>query len=142
MKKTGCYVFLIVLLAAACKPSHKINKVVGITKATFENTQWALIELNTQAITFENKPYLVFAPKSMVVNGFGGCNQLAGSYEFSGQKLKLNNIAATRMFCQETMQTEVAFIQSLQQVNQYLIEGHELLLLQDDKVVARFRATN
>lgn len=142
MKKTGCYVFLIVLLAIACKPSHKISKVVGITKATFENTQWALIELNAQAITFENKPYLVFAPKSMVVNGFGGCNQLAGSYEFSGQKLKLNNIAATRMFCQETMQTEVAFIQSLQQVNQYLIEGHELLLLQDDKVVARFRATN
>lgn len=142
MKNIGYYIFIIVLLATACKPSNKINKVVGITKATFENTRWALIELNAQAITFENKPYLVFAPKSMVVNGFAGCNQLAGSYESSGQKIKLNNIASTRMFCEETMQTEIAFLQTLQQVNQYQIEGHELLLLQDDKVVARFRVVN
>lgn len=142
MKKIGYYILVVVLFASACKPSNKINKVVGITKATFENTKWALTELDAQAITFENKPYLMFAPKSMVVNGFGGCNQLAGSYESSGQKLKLNNIAATRMFCKETMQTEIVFLQTLQQVNQYQIEGHELILLQDDKVVARFRVVN
>jgi heat shock protein HslJ len=142
MKRNALYIFILILVAMACKPSHKINKVVGISTATFENTRWALIELDAQAITFENKPYLVFAPKSMVVNGFGGCNQLAGSYESSGQKLKLNNIAATRMFCQQTMQTEVAFLQSLQQVNNYKIEGHELKLLQDEKVVARFRVVN
>ncbi|MBX2915169.1 MAG: META domain-containing protein [Cyclobacteriaceae bacterium] len=142
MKKIGYSIFIVVLVAAACKPSNKINKVVGITKATFENTKWALTELDAQAITFENKPYLMFAPKSMVVNGFGGCNQLAGSYESSGQKLKLNNMAATRMFCQETMQTENAFLQTLQQVNHYRIEGHQLMLLQDDKVVARLRVAN
>jgi len=142
MKKISCYILTVVLLAAACKPSNKINKVVGITKATLENTRWALTELRAESITLENKPYLVFAKKSLVVNGFGGCNQLAGSFELTGEKIKLNNIAATRMFCQETMAVETSFLQSLQVINTYRIEGHELLLFQNDALIARFRATN
>ncbi|MBX2897576.1 MAG: META domain-containing protein [Cyclobacteriaceae bacterium] len=142
MKKLRSYSIFIVVVFAACKPSDKLNKVVGITKVTLENTRWALIELDAQAITFENKPYLMFAPKSMVVNGFGGCNQLAGSYQSSAQKLKLNNIAATRIYCPETMQTEIDFLQRLQQITNFRIEGHELILLYDNIVVARFRAVN
>jgi heat shock protein HslJ len=130
------------LLIVSCKPSNKINKVVGITKATLENSRWLLTELNTQPITIQSKPYLVFAAKSMVLNGFGGCNQLAGSYEVSGQKIKLNNIAATRMFCQETMAVENSFLQSLQLINAYKIESQELLLLQDDTIIARFQSAN
>jgi heat shock protein HslJ len=141
-KILGFLTLIGLLLIVSCKPSNKINKVVGITKATLENSRWALIELNAQPLTIENKPYLVFAAKSMVVNGFGGCNQLAGSYEVSGQKIKLNNIAATRMFCQETMAIENSFLQSLQVINTYKIESQELLLLQDDTVIARFRIAN
>ncbi len=101
-----------------------------------------LTELRAESITLENKPYLMFAKKSLVLNGFGGCNQLAGSYEVSGQKLKLNNIAATRMFCQESMAVETSFIESLQVINSYQIVGHELHLLQDNTLIARFRLEN
>ncbi len=142
MKRNIAVIVVLIILSSGCKPSDKINKAVGITKATLENTQWALIELRTESITLENKPYLMFAKKSMVVNGFGGCNQLAGSYEVSGQKIKLNNIAATRMFCQESMPVETSFLQSLQAINSYRIEGHELLLLQDEALIARFRVAN
>lgn len=142
MKNNIAIVLVLVILSAGCRPSDKINKAVGITKATLENTRWALTELHAEPITLENKPYLMFAKKSMVVNGFGGCNQLAGSYELSGQKIKLNNIAATRMFCQETMSVETSFLQSLQIINAYRIEGHELLLLQDEVLIARFRVAN
>lgn len=142
MKNNIAIVLVLVILSAGCRPSDKINKAVGITKATLENTRWALTELRAEPITLENKPYLMFAKKSMVVNGFGGCNQLAGSYELSGQKIKLNNIAATRMFCQETMSVETSFLQSLQIINAYRIEGHELLLLQDEVLIARFRVSN
>lgn len=142
MKNNIAIVLVLVILSAGCRPSDKINKAVGITKATLENTRWALTELHAEPITLENKPYLMFAKKSMVVNGFGGCNQLAGSYELSGQKIKLNNIAATRMFCQETMSVETSFLQSLQIINAYRIEGHELLLLQDEVLIARFRVSN
>lgn len=142
MKNNIAIVLVLVILSAGCRPSDKINKAVGITKATLENTRWALTELRAELITLENKPYLMFAKKSMVVNGFGGCNQLAGSYEISGQKIKLNNIAATRMFCQETMSVETSFLQSLQIINAYRIEGHELLLLQDEVLIARFRVAN
>lgn len=133
---------LIVLVSASCKPSHKINEVVGITKATLENTRWVLTELNTQPVAIDNQPYLVFASKSMVLNGFGGCNQLAGSYETTGQKIKLKNIAATRMFCAETMSLETSFLQSLAGINTYRLEGHELILLQDERVIARLRVEN
>ncbi|MCW5909733.1 MAG: META domain-containing protein [Cyclobacteriaceae bacterium] len=133
----------VILLIAGCRPSDKISQVVGVGKApTLENTRWTLTELNTQPVSIETKPYLVFAAKSMVLNGFGGCNQLAGSYESSGHKIKFNNIAATRMFCQETMQVEAAFLQGLQSISHYRIEGHELILLQDNTVVARLRAVN
>lgn len=142
MKNYVAIVLVLVILSAGCRPSDKINKAVGITKATLENTRWALTELHAEPITLEKKPYLMFAKKSMVVNGFGGCNQLAGSYELSGQKIKLNNIAATRMFCQETMSVETSFLQSLQIINAYRIEGHELLLLQDEVLIARFRVAN
>ncbi|HRE67144.1 MAG TPA: hypothetical protein PLX76_09525, partial [Cyclobacteriaceae bacterium] len=70
LKITGLLT-LIAFLAMNCKPSNKINEVVGITKITLENTRWDLVELNSQAVTIENKPYLVFASKSMVLNGFG-----------------------------------------------------------------------
>jgi heat shock protein HslJ len=142
MKNNIAIVLVLVILSAGCRPSDKINKAVGITKATLENTRWALTELRAETITLENKPYLMFAKKSMVVNGFGGCNQLAGSYEVSGQKLKLNNIAATRMFCQEAMAVENSFLESLEVVNAYRIVGHELHLLQNDALIARFRLAN
>lgn len=141
-KIIGLLALVSVSILSGCKPSNKINKVVGITKATLENTRWALIELRAEIITLENKPYLMFAKKSLVLNGFGGCNQLAGSYEVSGQKIKLNNIAATRMFCQESMAVETSFLQSMQVINAYRLEGQELVLLQDDTLIARFRATN
>lgn len=141
LKITGLLT-LIAFLAMNCKPSNKINEVVGITKITLENTRWNLVELNSQAVTIENKPYLVFASKSMVLNGFGGCNQLAGSYELNGQKIKFNNIAATRMFCAETMTIETSFLQSLEIINVYRLEGHELILLQDEGVIARLRVAN
>ncbi|GIL22645.1 MAG: hypothetical protein BroJett042_11580 [Bacteroidota bacterium] len=143
MKKYISYILTLGVLAAACKPSERINQVVGVTKtASFVDTRWALIELEEKPVDLENKPYLVFAAKSMVVSGFGGCNQLGGSYESSGQKLKLNNMAATHMYCHDSMEVETAFFQSLQKINQYKIEGHELMLLQDDKVIARFRVIN
>lgn len=139
MKIHKAIVLVLIIIGASCRPSDKINKAVGITKATLENTRWVLTELRAESITLENKPYLMFAKKSLVLNGFGGCNQLAGSYEVSGQKLKLNNIAATRMFCQESMAVETSFIESLQVINSYQIVGHELHLLQDNTLIARFR---
>lgn len=142
MKNSIAIILVLVILNIGCRPSDKINKAVGITKATLENTRWALTELRAETITIENKPYLMFAKKSMVVNGFGGCNQLAGSYEVSGQKLKLNNIAVTRMFCQENMAVENSFLESLQVINSYRILGHELHLLQNDVLIARFQLAN
>jgi len=142
MKNIAKFLLVFIVLLAACKPSNKINQVVGVTKATFADTRWVLMEINSQPITNESKPYLMFAAKSMVVNGFGGCNQLAGSYEATGQKIKFNNIAATRMFCEETMQVETSFLQSLEAINYYRLEGRELILLQEETIIARFRAEN
>jgi hypothetical protein len=63
MKNNIAIVLVLVILSAGCRPSDKINKAVGITKATLENTRWALTELRAETITLENKPYLMFAKK-------------------------------------------------------------------------------
>jgi hypothetical protein len=46
------------------------------------------------------------------------------------------------MFCHETVAIENSFLGSLQVINSYRIVGHELHLLQNDALIARFRLAN
>ncbi|MBN8578921.1 MAG: META domain-containing protein [Cytophagales bacterium] len=129
----------ITICAFACKPSDKLNQVVGLSKSTLEDTRWVLEELNNQPVSTQNQPFLVFASKSMVLSGFGGCNQLAGSYETARLKLKCNNVVATRMYC-DVGQLENDFLTLLQKVNRYHIEGDTLSLYEDAVLLGRLKA--
>ena len=134
--------FVFIFLIMACRPSNQIGELVGtINERPLEGTNWLLIELNEKDIsTVEyDKPISVFYQKEEhKVNGFAGCNSFTGGYQLDGSKIVCTPLAATRMFCQETMEIETAFLQMLQTEHSFKMEGAHLIFKDKGKVVARF----
>jgi heat shock protein HslJ len=141
---SGMRLIFLLLLFAACKPSHQIRDLVGVPKERpLENTYWVLTELDGKPIATiieAKKIHLQLNPVTKTASGFAGCNQFTGSYTLEGKKLGLNGIASTRMFCLESMEVETRFIQVLQEVNEFRIKEHELFLSKDDQQLAKFQA--
>ncbi len=100
--------------------------------AQFENqlnTTWELQLINDLPVTVYNKlPYLEFQLKDNRFAGFGGCNQISGPVQHSGNTLKFGMIIATKMACPD-LETESQFLQLLNNRTwSYKIEGSNLVL--------------
>ncbi len=109
-----------------------------------ENTHWKLIRLNDTPIVVaspQHEPTLIFDARSQRVSGSGGCNQVTGAYELSGEQLTFSHMASTRMACPQGMDTEAAFLRGLAKVNKWKIVGRDLELFDaEGKSIARFEA--
>ena len=67
------------------------------------------------------------------VNGNAGCNDFFASYETdSTGKLSFSQAGATRMFCENAMQQEDAYLNALAQVSQFKTEQGKLFLFSAD----------
>jgi len=121
------------------------NETCGSIKAmSLEDTYWALLELDGATIVptpSDEAPYLELNSNKASAYGFGGCNRFFGSYQASGRSLTFGDLGATRMACPEGMDQEQRFFAALASTTRYEIHGSKLLLLADDKVVARFEAS-
>lgn len=64
------------------------------------------------------------------VSGSGGCNRFGGSYEQTGQNLRIGPLMATRMACAdpEKMQTEQKFFELLEAVHGFEATHMKLIL--------------
>lgn len=135
---------ILLILLAACRPSHKIGELVGVPKERpLEDTYWVLTELDGKPIATINeakKLHVLLNPVTKTASGFAGCNQFTGEYTLEGKKLSLKNLASTRMFCQETMTIETRFLQVLQEVDEFKVKEHELFLSKGDLQLAKFQA--
>jgi heat shock protein HslJ len=80
------------------------------------------------------------------LEGDGGCNRFRGGYTLNRDWRAIGPIANTRKACPEPdgiMEQEVTYLQALETVAKYRIEGEELTLLNGDgKVAASFRAVD
>jgi heat shock protein HslJ len=134
-------ILLFLLLFSACRPTHKIGELLGVPKERpIENTHWILTQINEIDLAENSKqPFIQLNPDGNKINGFGGCNQLAGQYTQLGKKITFRT-TATRMFCQETMEIETNFLQALENTTEFDIEKHILLLKMDKKILLTFRA--
>lgn len=122
------------LETGACEPA---------AAATLINTWWRLTHLAGQAVQLgeaASEPHMVLELQSPQVRGNGGCNGFFGSYELSGDALKFSALGATRKACADGMDTEQAFLSSLERVTSFGISGQVLHLLAGEEIVARFEA--
>ena len=71
--------------------------------------------------------------KSGRVNGTGGCNRVAGTFERNGSLLKMSQLGATRMACANPAVNinETQFFAALQATASYRLQNRSRLVLLD-----------
>jgi heat shock protein HslJ len=116
----------------------------GRSAAQLENTYWKLVDLNGKPVAAaarRREPYLRLNPEGKTLQGSGGCNAMRGAYQLDGSKLRLTQIATTRMACPDPyMNQESAFLKALEATDSFKISGDTLELHGGGKSIARFEA--
>jgi copper homeostasis protein (lipoprotein) len=109
-----------------------------------ENTYWKLTRLNDTPVRVfadQPEPYLVLRSVESQVAGSGGCNRFHGGYELDGDALTFGPAGATMMSCPAGQDQEHAFLQALDLVRNWRIDGQHLELVdQQGTVLLRFEA--
>lgn len=99
--------------------------------ASFVNTYWKLLEMNGKPAALgagEKEISLVTGGGENHVHGFSGCNRFSGGYKQNNDRLEFGNLATTRMACADSMELESAFLDALNRVRRYSIQGERLTL--------------
>jgi heat shock protein HslJ len=66
---------------------------------------------------------------------------MIGSYVLENDTLRFSQVAATKMACLKGMDTEDAFLKTLDQIRRWWIEGEHLMLTNEyGEILAQFEA--
>ncbi|MCB0725615.1 MAG: META domain-containing protein [Ignavibacteriae bacterium] len=130
--RTILLIFFIVSIAAC-----------NTVKYSAENI-WRLYELNGDSIlpgkSWDEEIVFMFE-KNNRIEGFGGCNELTGSYEKGIYDIKFK-VISTKRYCEGKMEIENEFINALNSANRYdLPYENELYLYKDSLLLAKFMGT-
>jgi heat shock protein HslJ len=102
------------------------------------DTTWTVVELDGAPVIDERAPTLAFDLEEARVAGFAGVNRLMGSFSLDEEGLRFGPLATTLMAGPEdAMQRERRFLDVLDRVTGYLLEGRSLALVAGDEVVVR-----
>ncbi len=104
-------------------------------------TEWHLVELGGVAVEAdgERRPRLVLDLEEARVAGSGGVNRIMGTFALAEDELRFGPLATTLMAGpEEAMVRERAFLDTLETVTSYDLDGTSLTLLAGEQRVARF----
>lgn len=109
--------------------------------ASVTNTYWRAIDLYDVPVDpGSDGKEIHFKLLGDRATGFAGCNNFSGGYTLSGNQVAIGPLAATRMMCADTMQTESQFFRAMDSTTRFLVYGDILTLFADEMAVARFEA--
>jgi copper homeostasis protein (lipoprotein) len=135
-------------------PTLLVERYIGIwpgetcgpplATALLQETYWKLTRLEDNPVMLAEKqrePSLVFRSQQNRVTGFGGCNNLTGTYVLNGGEITFKGVAATQRACLQGMDIEGALFKVLEKVRRWKIFGQHLELYDaGGKMLARFEA--
>ncbi|MBS1794749.1 MAG: META domain-containing protein [Acidobacteria bacterium] len=129
--KYGLQILVVIALAALGVCAQK----------SLGGVRWNLTEIDRKPVG-ETSAYIVVDPDKKTLGGSGGCNQLYGTVQSRGKKLKLAGLGSTKMFCTEgdVMGTEMRLMNALAKVARYAIADGVLTLYAGNTAVLKFRA--
>lgn len=88
----------------------------------------------------DKQPQIMLDPARKKATGFAWCNTFSGTHEKGGASLKFGHYGSTRMACPYLqMCLEIEVCKALGKTRAWKIEDNGLLLLDDDKVLGRFK---
>ena len=97
----------------------------GSPTDALEHYEWDLVELQgiqpDQLTSMHTRPYVRFSGQQ--ISGHTGCNAMAGEIKLEGERMRLSQVASTRMYCEPVAQIEQSFLQMLENANYSSLEG-------------------
>lgn len=121
------------IVSSCCRECKQYQRL----RQPLEGTTWQLVQLCGQDIEAEGDSYtLIFSPQGNV-SGVGSCNLLMGNFSTTPERdLKIEISGSTRKLCRDNR--EPKYIETLQRVTHYTMDGPMMLLLSNGSVVALF----
>lgn len=89
---------------------------------------WILSQIKSKKVSNNQNsiiPFIEFDLENNRVSGNAGCNGFSSSFILKSDRISFKEILLTRMFC-EDMLIEKNFVETLNEVNSYKVDGHEL----------------
>lgn len=102
------------------------------------NDVYGVVKVNDQLISPKVGMTLEFHLKEGKLNGNGGCNNYGGKLAFEENVLKISEVMATKMACQN-LSLEQAFFKAMRSVNGYQSKKGILFLTADGNPVIEAR---
>lgn len=108
-----------------CEPS--------VSEISLTNTFWKIVQLGDivlEKLDEQRQPHMILPSEEPRFTATVGCNQMVGSYELSGNRLKFGEAAATMMACQPPLlEWERKLAAVLGETAAWRIDGESLELL-------------
>jgi heat shock protein HslJ len=133
--------YLLLVSLAACQEPARTPASAGALPDSVAGIEWSLVELGGRpAATGASgrRATLRFEVAPPQASGFAGCNRFTARYSASGDALRFEAAAMTRMACAEGMELESAFAGVLADTRRYEIAGGDLVLVGPSGPLARF----
>ena len=135
----GSVLCIAILLVSCTKKEMPTSRAES---AGIEGIQWYLTEVGGSPVSpmaDDKQPHMLLDPEEKQATGFAGCNTFFGSYELDGSSLTFGPMGATRMACPD-LETglEMSVFEALESTRNWKKSDGELLLLDEDAVLARF----
>lgn len=96
-----------------------------MAQATLDGTAWRLVKVQGKAV--DAGATIKFEGER--ATGNAGCNTFFAKFQLSDSKLTIGPAGATRMFCSDRAELEKSYLDALESVLAFAIEGSELRLL-------------
>ena len=126
------------IIATSCSVSKQENNTISNEPSIF-GTEWKLEKIGSSKMKYneENERItLLMTSEPENVSGFSACNRYFGKFTIKSNKLIFKEMSSTLMACpQQTMNLESKYMQTLDKVNNYIIENDTLYLRNDERVL-------
>jgi heat shock protein HslJ len=103
--------------------------------------RWYILSMNGGELTVPEageRPWIEL--NNGQLQGFGGCNNLMGSYTTENGSLHFAEVGSTKKYCPELQAVERSILDMLAEVNSFTVRENELLLQQGARELAVLRA--
>ncbi len=117
----------------------------SLPDADLKNTRWVLRSLHGEPVKLGGDPwdkelFLQFPQdEEGRLQGYAGCNTFRGTYSREGEAISFGPLMSTRRAC-PNLELEGKYLQALESVNAFHIEGDVLTLSSGGEAVAVFQA--
>lgn len=124
-----------VLIISGCSGSTD-----SVSNTKIDGVEWKLESLNGKPVTLKSGKYITLTLNRANgnLNGFGGCNLYYGRYFTEGKSMKLSEISATEMACDEISE-ESDYFNALGKIDGYNVSDGRLNLTSFGNAVAVFK---